>query len=152
MCLRGGTEAAWDTHDRAPCVEPRWNPGTRKVVGATGFEPATPCAQGKLGELRSTDFRMICSVREAWDQIWDHPSRRRAVADGEDGKKRSIDASVSIVRRCRSVLRQSRSFKHLALLHPFRRGIRTTLPSPLGATGILTCWLAATRSSFSRCA
>ena len=21
----------------------------RKVVGATGFEPATPCAQGKLG-------------------------------------------------------------------------------------------------------
>ena len=28
-------------------VEPRWNPGTRKVVGATGFEPATPCAQGR---------------------------------------------------------------------------------------------------------
>jgi hypothetical protein len=24
-------------------VEPRWNP--RKVVGATGFEPATPCGQ-----------------------------------------------------------------------------------------------------------
>ena len=28
-------------------VEPRWNPGTRKVVGATGFEPATPCAEGR---------------------------------------------------------------------------------------------------------
>src|SRR5205823_3078406 len=28
-------------------VEPRWNPGLRKVVGATGFEPATPCAQGR---------------------------------------------------------------------------------------------------------
>ena len=25
----------------------RWNPGTRKVVGAAGFEPATPCAQGR---------------------------------------------------------------------------------------------------------
>jgi hypothetical protein len=28
-------------------VEPRWNPGTRKVVGARGFEPPTPCAQGR---------------------------------------------------------------------------------------------------------
>ena len=26
---------------------PRCYPGTRKVVGATGFEPATPCAQGE---------------------------------------------------------------------------------------------------------
>jgi hypothetical protein len=24
-----------------------WNPGTRKVVGAAGFEPAAPCAQGR---------------------------------------------------------------------------------------------------------
>ena len=30
-------------------VLPRCHPGTRKVVGATGFEPATPCAQGKPG-------------------------------------------------------------------------------------------------------
>ena len=28
-------------------VSPRCHPGTRKVVGATGFEPATPCAQGR---------------------------------------------------------------------------------------------------------
>jgi hypothetical protein len=28
-------------------VLPRCYPGTRKVVGATGFEPATPCAQGR---------------------------------------------------------------------------------------------------------
>jgi hypothetical protein len=28
-------------------LEPRWNPETRKLVGATGFEPATPCAQGR---------------------------------------------------------------------------------------------------------
>ena len=33
------------TIDIARQVEPQWNPGTRKVVGATGFEPATPCAQ-----------------------------------------------------------------------------------------------------------
>jgi hypothetical protein len=33
--------------NNAPQAEPRWNPGTRKVVGATGFEPATPCAQGR---------------------------------------------------------------------------------------------------------
>src|SRR5881396_180052 len=26
---------------------PRCYPETRKVVGATGFEPATPCAQGR---------------------------------------------------------------------------------------------------------
>jgi hypothetical protein len=34
-----------------PCVVlellPCCYPGTRKVVGATGFEPATPCAQGR---------------------------------------------------------------------------------------------------------
>src|SRR6266850_3937100 len=34
----------------ALCAEPRWNPETRNLVGATGFEPATPCAQGKMHE------------------------------------------------------------------------------------------------------
>ena len=49
----GGTGMPpWETHDMAPYVEPRWNPGTRKVVGATGFEPAAPCAQGKPGRPR----------------------------------------------------------------------------------------------------
>jgi hypothetical protein len=33
------------TLDIARQVEPRWNSGTRKVIGATGFQPATPCAQ-----------------------------------------------------------------------------------------------------------
>ena len=28
-------------------VLPRCYPGSGKVVGATGFEPATPCAQGR---------------------------------------------------------------------------------------------------------
>jgi hypothetical protein len=42
-----------------PCVVlevlPRCYPGTRKVVGATGFEPATPCAQEKYsGNLLQT--------------------------------------------------------------------------------------------------
>ena len=34
-------------HQRALRALPRCYPGTRKVVGATGFEPATPCAQDK---------------------------------------------------------------------------------------------------------
>ena len=36
-------------------LEPRWNPGPRKVVGATGFEPATPRAQ-------AAPFAMLCDV------------------------------------------------------------------------------------------
>jgi len=33
----------------------------RKLVGATGFEPA-PCAQGELGRPESADSGAICSV------------------------------------------------------------------------------------------
>ena len=56
-----------------------WNPaGTQdllKVVGATGFEPATPCAQGKPRR----DSEVLISKRFAafarrCDQICDHPS------------------------------------------------------------------------------
>src|SRR5215475_5442766 len=43
----------------APEMEPRWNPGSRKVVGATGFEPATPCAQGRCAtRLRYAPTRL----------------------------------------------------------------------------------------------
>jgi hypothetical protein len=46
------------TLDIARQVEPRWNPGTQKVVGATGFEPATPCAQGRCAtRLRYAPIR-----------------------------------------------------------------------------------------------
>src|SRR3954471_7382603 len=41
-------------------LSPRCHPGTRKVVGATGFEPATPCAQGRCAtRLRYAPTRLI---------------------------------------------------------------------------------------------
>ena len=69
----------------APYVEPRWNPGTRKVVGATGFEPAfagatagrpaTPCAQGKLGRpLKVLIPERFAASENSWAQFWAHPS------------------------------------------------------------------------------
>ena len=39
------------------------HPGTRKVVGATGFEPATPCAQGRCAtRLRYAPTPLDCTV------------------------------------------------------------------------------------------
>jgi len=35
-------------------LEPRWNPGTRKVVGAAGFELASPAPKGVLVGKRGT--------------------------------------------------------------------------------------------------
>ena len=59
----------------------------RKVVGATGFEPATPCAQGKLGRARKVLFlERFAALKKRCDQIWDHPSgatQRLTVTDGE---------------------------------------------------------------------
>src|SRR5262245_16240139 len=62
------------TLDIARQVEPRWNPGTLKMVGAAGFEPATPCAQGTLGRA----FEVLISewfaaVESSWAHFWDHP-------------------------------------------------------------------------------
>ena len=45
-----------------------------EVVGAAGFEPAAPCAQGKLGRafevLISEQF---ATVESLWAHFWDHP-------------------------------------------------------------------------------
>ena len=72
-------EAAWETHDMAPCVEPRWNPGTRKVVGATGFEPATPCAQGRCAtRLRYAPTPLILPRLES--TFFDGLQNRRTAA------------------------------------------------------------------------
>ena len=58
-----------------PRVLPRCYPGTRKVVGATGFEPATPCAQGKLGRPRKVLIpERFAASENSWAQIWAHPS------------------------------------------------------------------------------
>ena len=70
----GPREAVGERHDMAPSVEPRWNPGTRKVVGATGFEPATPGAQGKLGRpLKVLILERFAASENSWAQIWAHP-------------------------------------------------------------------------------
>ena len=51
---------------RWACLRFAWNPGVRKVVGATGFEPATPCAQGRCATrlryaptLKNLDFTAV---------------------------------------------------------------------------------------------
>ena len=55
-------------------LEPRWNPGTRKVVGAAGFEPATPCAQGKLGvAFEVLLIERFAASKNSWAQFWAHP-------------------------------------------------------------------------------
>jgi hypothetical protein len=44
------------------------------VVGATGFEPATPCAQGKLGTPRKALIAEgFAAPKNSWAQIWAHP-------------------------------------------------------------------------------
>jgi hypothetical protein len=70
------------TLDIARQVEPRWNPGTRKVVGATGFEPATPCAQGRC----ATRLRYAPTIRPL-----SHEGRRR-VAFARDARARAARA------------------------------------------------------------
>src|SRR5512134_2279099 len=55
-----------DARDRREVVGgyPRL-PGTRKVVGATGFEPATPCAQGRCAtRLRYAPTRHLSAKRQ----------------------------------------------------------------------------------------
>ena len=47
QCAPSSNEVARYGRAVAGPLSPRCNPGTRKVVGATGFEPATPCAQGR---------------------------------------------------------------------------------------------------------
>jgi hypothetical protein len=48
--------------NRVSPMSPEWT--LRKVVGATGFEPATPCARQALESFGSSDSRMICGARE----------------------------------------------------------------------------------------
>ena len=54
----------WETHDMAPYVEPRWNPGTRKVVGATGFEGKWGGQRPPAPKLETARFPAIfCTLR-----------------------------------------------------------------------------------------
>jgi hypothetical protein len=50
-----------------------------KVVSATGFEPATPCAQGKLGRPRKVLISEgFAAFEKSWAQFWAHPGGERS--------------------------------------------------------------------------
>jgi hypothetical protein len=58
-----------------------------EVVGAAGFEPATPCAQGMLSNAPwALKWAQHARFSKSCNQICDHPSRdvaRCAVSDGD---------------------------------------------------------------------
>jgi hypothetical protein len=59
----------------------------RILVGATGFEPATPCAQGKLE--RPCEVLLLegfAASKNSWAQFWAHPSGDVALAWATDGE------------------------------------------------------------------
>src|SRR4051812_34223185 len=85
-------------------VVTRCHPGTRKVVGATGFEPATPCAQGKLGRPRKVlIFERFAASENSWAHFWDHPFGDASLLVVRSGKNAARVVAVWIVLRCRSV-------------------------------------------------
>ena len=66
---------------------PRYYAGTRRVVGASGFEPAPPCAQGsRRGHAEALKRQQIARFSKSCNHFCDHLSRdapRRADIDGE---------------------------------------------------------------------
>ena len=60
------------------------------MVGATGFEQATPCAQGKLGRVREVLFlERFAAFKKRCDQIWDQPSRDALLRVAINGERAS---------------------------------------------------------------
>jgi len=58
------------------------------VVGATGFEPATPCAQGKLETaFEVLIFEQFAGVESSWAHFWDHPFGDGMFLTASEGKK-----------------------------------------------------------------
>ena len=57
------------------------HPGGRKVVGATGFEPATPCAQGEGTHTTGGSGRPLPLVFLRKFSIWGNCSKPRATTD-----------------------------------------------------------------------
>jgi len=67
------------------------------MVGATGFEPATPCAQGKLGRPRKVLIpERFAALSRKCDQIWDHPSGDAWRSEANDGAPTTAIRSSSI--------------------------------------------------------
>jgi len=83
---------------------PQWNPGTRKVVGAAGFEPAAPCAQGKperaIEVLISERF---AASENSWAHFWDHPFGDASLMVVNGGEHAARVVAVWIALSCRRV-------------------------------------------------
>jgi len=51
-------------------------------------EPATPCAQGKLGPLRKVLIpERFAASENSWAQIWAHPSGDSSFLPASDGNE-----------------------------------------------------------------
>jgi len=62
----------------------------RNLVGATGFEPATPCAQGKLERpCKVLLLEGFAASKNLWAQFWAHPSGDALLLAASNGKERS---------------------------------------------------------------
>ena len=67
-------------------------------IGATGFEPATPCAQGKLVRpLKVLILERFAASENSWAQIWALPTRRRVVTLREERQSLAVRAPLHIV-------------------------------------------------------
>lgn len=105
-------------------------------------QPATPCAQGKLGRpLKVLILEWLAASENGWAQFWAHPCGEASLLAANCGKRRAHVVIVWTARRCRNATTTIEFDSDMARrsLHACRRGIFTTFPSPLGATGIFTC-------------
>ena len=66
------------------------------MVGATGFEPATPCAQGKLWRpLKVLILERFAASENSWAQVWAHCSGdawKAAAIVGTDAREVTMSA------------------------------------------------------------
>ena len=67
----------------------------REVVGAAGFEPAAPCAQGKLERpCEVLLLERFAASKNSWAQFWAHPCGEALLLTARSGKKRSSVGDV----------------------------------------------------------
>src|SRR5438046_2512869 len=78
--------------DCRQCAGARW--GTEKVVGATGFEPATPCAQGRC----ATRLRYAPTRPRSYQRGGLPPESAHEVPHGSRGQERASPALLHCLR------------------------------------------------------
>ena len=94
------TEQGWHATDCQPIVSRRSIrvrqihkrvKTLRILVGATGFEPATPCAQGKPRRARKVLIpERFAASGNLWAQFWAHPRGAGAFLGATRGKLASM--------------------------------------------------------------